>query len=553
MTSKIFRSIIVVAGSILLASFLLIFGVMYSYFTDQMEGQLKSEAGYVAKAVELGGIDYLDQVEKNNRITWIQADGTVLYDSQVEADTMDNHSQREEVKEALETGTGEDQRYSVTLSEKTMYYAVRLSDGTILRVAQVQETVFSLLVGLVSPVLCILVFMLLLSAFLANKVAKRITDPVNNLDLEYPENNVEYDEIAPLLTKINRQRRMIKEQLEEAKQKQKEFEIITENMEEGFLVIDHKMEIISCNSSTKKIFGIEELFHHQSVLTLNRTEKFQKMIESVLHGRHEEHEIEIEGNQYQMIANPILHGEEAEIAGAVLTFMDITERMQGEKLRREFTANVSHELKTPLTSISGFAEIMQNGIVKPEDVPKFAGNIFKESQRLISLVNDIIKLSQLDEGIMPYDREEVSIKALAHEVTLRLQSVANKKGVSMNVIGENYRLKTVRPVLEEIIYNICDNAIKYNKENGSVTITIEKRLEGIAVSIADTGIGIPISSQNRIFERFYRVDKSHSKEIGGTGLGLSIVKHGAAYLGATLKLESIVDVGTTITLLFPEK
>ena len=553
MTSKIFRSIIVVAGSILLASFLLIFGVMYSYFTDQMEGQLKSEAGYVAKAVELGGIDYLDQVEKNNRITWIQADGTVLYDSQVEADTMDNHSQREEVKEALETGTGEDQRYSVTLSEKTMYYAVRLSDGTILRVAQVQETVFSLLVGLVSPVLCILVFMLLLSAFLANKVAKRITDPVNNLDLEYPENNVEYDEIAPLLTKINRQRRMIKEQLEEAKQKQKEFEIITENMEEGFLVIDHKMEIISCNSSTKKIFGIEELFHHQSVLTLNRTEKFQKMIESVLHGRHEEHEIEIEGNQYQMIANPILHGEEAEIAGAVLTFMDITERMQGEKLRREFTANVSHELKTPLTSISGFAEIMQNGIVKPEDVPKFAGNIFKESQRLISLVNDIIKLSQLDEGIMPYDREEVSIKALAHEVTLRLQSVANKKGVSMNVIGENYRLKTVRPVLEEIIYNICDNAIKYNKENGSVTITIEKRLEGIAVSIADTGIGIPISSQNRIFERFYRVDKSHSKEIGGTGLGLSIVKHGAAYLGATLKLESIVDVGTTNTLLFPEK
>lgn len=554
MTSKIFRSIILVAGSILAASFLLIFGIMYSYLTDELRAELKSEAGYVAQAVESGGITYLEQLpEEDNRITLIEKDGTVLYDSKVEISTMENHVERPEVQLAIENGYGEDTRYSDTLSDKTMYYAVRLSDGKILRVAQVQDTVLTLLLGLIHPVLYILALMFLLAAFLARKVAKKITEPMNNLDLEHPENNEAYDEIAPLLTKIHRQKRMIKEQLEDAKNKQEEFEMITENMEEGFLVIDSKMEILSCNSSTKRLFEIESLGKHQSVLTLNRTEKFQKIMEQVLEGRHQESEIELDESQYQLIANPVFQGKKREVAGAVLVFMDITERMQGERLRREFTANVSHELKTPLTSISGFAEIMQNGIVKPEDVPKFAGNIFRESQRLISLVNDIIKLSQLDEGMMPYEKEEVSVKALANEVALRLQAMAHKKDVLIEVSGENERLTTVRPVLEEILYNLCDNAIKYNKEKGSVKISIEKRAEGLVLSVTDTGIGIPVSSQSRIFERFYRVDKSHSKEIGGTGLGLSIVKHGAAYLGASLKLDSIIGVGTTVTLLFPEK
>lgn len=552
MTSKIFRSIILVAGSILTASFLLVFGVMYSYLTLQLQEELRSEAIYVAKAVELSGVDYLKELKEENRITLVSNDGTVLYDSEVNIDSMENHANRKEIKEAIETGEGDDERYSDTLSEKTMYHAVRLENGDILRIAQRQETVFNLLLSFVHPLLYILAFMFLLGAFLARQVSRKITEPMNSLDLEHPEKNQSYDEIAPLLTKIYRQKSMIKEQLEEEKKKQEEFEIITENMEEGFLVIDSKMEILSCNSSTKKLFGIEEIGKHQNVLTLNRTEKFQKVIERVLEGRHQETELELEESQYQMIANPVFQEKGQGVAGAVLVFMDITERMQGERLRREFTANVSHELKTPLTSISGFAEIIQNGIVKPEDVPKFAGNIFKESQRLISLVNDIIKLSQLDEGIMPYEPEILSLKEIAKEVVARLQEPAKKKSVHLEVEGTDEKIKGVRPVLEEIVYNLCDNGIKYNKENGSVKISIERKPEGVTLSVIDTGIGIPVSSQNRIFERFYRVDKSHSKEIGGTGLGLSIVKHGAAYLGATIKLESIVDVGTSITLLFPK-
>lgn len=552
MTSKIFRSIILVAGSILTASFLLVFGVMYSYLTLQLQEELRSEAIYVAKAVELSGVDYLKELKEENRITLVSNDGTVLYDSEVNIDSMENHANRKEIKEAIETGEGDDERYSDTLSEKTMYHAVRLENGDILRIAQRQETVFNLLLSFVHPLLYILAFMFLLGAFLARQVSRKITEPMNSLDLEHPEKNQSYDEIAPLLTKIYRQKSMIKEQLEEEKKKQEEFEIITENMEEGFLVIDSKMEILSCNSSTKKLFGIEEIGKHQNVLTLNRTEKFQKVIERVLEGRHQETELELEESQYQMIANPVFQEKGQGVAGAVLVFMDITERMQGERLRREFTANVSHELKTPLTSISGFAEIIQNGIVKPEDVPKFAGNIFKESQRLISLVNDIIKLSQLDEGIMPYEPEFLSLKEIAKEVVARLQEPAKKKSVHLEVEGTDEKIKGVRPVLEEIVYNLCDNGIKYNKENGSVKISIERKPEGVTLSVIDTGIGIPVSSQNRIFERFYRVDKSHSKEIGGTGLGLSIVKHGAAYLGATIKLESIVDVGTSITLLFPK-
>lgn len=550
MTSKIFRSIILVACAILVTSFILVFGIMYSYLINQSQEELKREAIYVARGVELSGADYLKQLSNENRITLIKEDGTVLYDSVAEALTMENHAEREEVKEAQSKGDGSDIRYSETLSEKTMYYAIKLNNGLVLRMSQKQDTVWNFLFSFIHPFLYILVFMFVLAAFLARKVSRRITEPVNELDLEHPERNKAYDEIAPLLTKIYRQKSMIKEQLDDAKKKQNEFEMITENMEEGFLVIDRKMEILSCNSSIKTLFGLEEIEKHQNVLTLNRTEKFQKVIECVLNGRHQETEIEIEESQYQMIANPVF--QEDEVAGAVFVFMDITERMQGERLRREFTANVSHELKTPLTSISGFAEIMQNGIVKPEDVPKFAGNIFKESQRLISLVNDIIKLSQLDEGIMPYEPEEISLRSITNEVMLRLQSQAQKKCVDLKIEGNDEKIKAVRPVLEEIIYNLCDNGIKYNKENGSVTMKIDTRQGAVVLSVTDTGIGIPVSSQSRIFERFYRVDKSHSKEIGGTGLGLSIVKHGAAYLGATIRLESVVDVGTTITLLFPK-
>lgn len=553
MTSKIFRSIIVVAGVVLSASFLLIFGVMYSYLTSQLRDELRNEAIYVAKAVEISGVDYLKQLEDSNRITLVGEDGMVIYDTQINSKNMENHNDREEIKEALLEGVGEDIRYSTTLSEKTIYYAVRMKDGNVLRVAQEQETVLTILLGLVHPLLYILAVMFLLASCLAIRVAKRITEPMNNLDLEHPEQNIAYDEIAPLLTKIHRQKRFIKEQLDEAKRKQQEFEMITENMQEGFLILDPKMEILSCNSSMRQLLGMEEAYQHQNVLKFHRTEKFQKILKNVLNGSHQQVELKFQDIYYQLIANPVFENDGKTVAGAVLIFMDITEKRYGEQIRREFTANVSHELKTPLTSISGFAEIMENGIVKQEDIPKFAGNIFKESQRLISLVNDIIKLSRLDEGDIFYKPEKIDLTALVKQVKERLELTAQKKGITIKVEGQEANIDLVPQIAEEIIYNLCDNGIKYNKEGGEVLCTIEKKKEGVLFTVKDTGIGIPLSEQGRVFERFYRVDKSHSKEIGGTGLGLSIVKHGIAYLGATMKLESREGEGTKISVFFYEK
>lgn len=553
MTSKIFRSIIVVAGVVLSASFLLIFGVMYSYLTSQLRDELRNEAIYVSKAVEISGVDYLKQLEDSNRITLVGADGMVLYDTHISNKNMENHNNREEIREALLEGVGEDIRYSTTLSEKTIYYAVRMNDGNVLRVAQEQETVLTILLGLVHPLLYILAVMFLLASCLAIRVAKRITEPMNNLDLDRPEQNIAYDEIAPLLTKIHRQKRFIKEQLDEAKRKQQEFEMITENMQEGFLILDPKMEILSCNSSMKQLLGMEEEYQHQNVLKFHRTEKFQKILKNVLNGTHQHVELKFKDIYYQLIANPVFENDGKTVAGAVLIFMDITEKRYGEQIRREFTANVSHELKTPLTSISGFAEIMENGIVKQEDIPKFAGNIFKESQRLISLVNDIIKLSRLDEGDIFYKPEKIDLTGLVKQVKERLELTAQKKGVTIKVEGQEAYIDIVPQIAEEIIYNLCDNGIKYNKEGGEVLCTIEKKKEGVLFTIKDTGIGIPLSEQGRVFERFYRVDKSHSKEIGGTGLGLSIVKHGIAYLGATMKLESREGEGTKISIFFYEK
>lgn len=550
MTSKIFRSIIVVAGVVLSASFLLIFGVMYSYLTSQLRDELRNEAIYVAKAVEISGVDYLKQLDDSNRLTLVGKDGTVLYDTHINSENMENHKNREEIKEAFLEGVGEDIRYSTTLSEKTIYYAVKMHDGNVLRVAQEQETVLTILLGLVQPLLYILAVMFLLAACLAIRVAKRITEPMNNLDLDHPEQNIAYDEIAPLLTKIHRQKRFIKEQLDEAKKKQQEFEMITENMQEGFLILDPKMEILSCNSSMKQLLGMEEAYFHQNVLKFHRTEKFQKLLKNVLNGIHQQVELKFQDIYYQLIANPVFENDGKTVAGAVLIFMDITERRYGEQIRREFTANVSHELKTPLTSISGFAEIMENGLVKQEDIPKFAGNIFKESQRLISLVNDIIKLSRLDEGDIFYKQEQIDVTAIAKQVKDRLDLTAQKKSVTLQVEGKEAKIHAVPQIVEEIIYNLCDNGIKYNKEGGKVLCYIEKKKEGVLLTVKDTGIGIPLSEQNRVFERFYRVDKSHSKEIGGTGLGLSIVKHGAAYLGATIKLESKEEEGTKISIFF---
>lgn len=440
---------------------------------------------------------------------------------------------------------------SDTLSEKTVYSAIRLSDNSVLRVSSTQYSVFALILQLVQPVLCIIFVMLIIAGVIASKVASKIVEPINELDLEKPGENEIYEEVAPLLGKINRQNRQIQKQLEEARRNQEEFSIITENMQEGLLVIDPYTMILSGNSSAWRIFQVNEPGIGQSVYSLDRDEDFRKVIEHVLEGKHGNALLRLDNEFVQLIANPVTR--DGKIVGAVLLLMNETEKIQRENLRREFSANVSHELKTPLTSISGFAEIIQDGFVKEEDVKKFAGRIYREAQRLIQLVEDTIKISQLDEGENPYEWENVDIYSVARNVCGNLKEIAQKKNVHLYIDGERLICRTVRPIFEEILYNLCDNGIKYNKDNGTVTIHLKDLGNAIQISVEDNGIGIPREDRNRVFERFYRVDKSHSKEIGGTGLGLSIVKHGVAFLGGTLKLTSEVDSGTEITVTLPKQ
>lgn len=464
---------------------------------------------------------------------------------------MENHKNREEFQEALSKGKGEAVRMSDTLSEKTVYSAIRLSDNSVLRVSSTQYSVFALILQLVQPVLCIIFVMLIIAGVIASKVASKIVEPINELDLEKPGENEIYEEVAPLLGKINRQNRQIQKQLEEARRNQEEFSIITENMQEGLLVIDPYTMILSGNSSAWRIFQVNEPGIGQSVYSLDRDEDFRKVIEHVLEGKHGNALLRLDNEFVQLIANPVTR--DGKIVGAVLLLMNETEKIQRENLRREFSANVSHELKTPLTSISGFAEIIQDGFVKEEDVKKFAGRIYREAQRLIQLVEDTIKISQLDEGENPYEWENVDIYSVARNVCGNLKEIAQKKNVHLYIDGERLICRTVRPIFEEILYNLCDNGIKYNKDNGTVTIHLKDIGNAIQISVEDNGIGIPREDRNRVFERFYRVDKSHSKEIGGTGLGLSIVKHGVAFLGGTLKLTSEVDSGTEITVTLPKQ
>ncbi|WP_077534554.1 sensor histidine kinase [Massiliimalia massiliensis] len=546
MTKRIFRSIITVAALVLVSCLIFIMGVLYEYFSGQFQKELQQAADYIGTAVEQEGFGYLDQIHSDEtRVTLIDADGTVLFDNTADITSMENHLDREEVQEALNKGTGESYRYSDTLSEKTFYYAEQLENGMVLRVSGTQYSVLTLIYGILQPLAIVLIILIVLSAVFANRAAKKIVQPINALDLENPPDDA-YDELAPLLMKIRRQKRMIKSQLREAKRKQQEFSMITENMEEGFLVINSKTDLLSYNSSALRILGAKTEEAKESVLALNRSAPFRQAVEQVLEGVHQETLLDIQGGTYQLIANPV--SQDDEVTGAVLILMDITERTQLERMRREFTANVSHELKTPLTSISGFAEIIQDGLVKQEDIPAFAGKIFTESQRLIRLVEDIIKLSQLDEGSVPYQKDLLDLYQIAIQVAAQLQPPAQESGITVAVEGEHAIISGVRPILEEVIFNLCDNGIKYNRPGGRVTIQISDESDRVSLTVSDTGVGIPLSDQERVFERFYRVDKSHSKEIGGTGLGLSIVKHGAAFLGAELSLKSALNQGTAITL-----
>lgn len=547
MTNRIFRSIFAVAACILILGIGCTMGILYGFYGNQLGEELKREAQYLAMSVEEGGTESLNNLPSGGeRVTLVQADGTVLFDSDADAAEMENHLDREEIQEALEDGYGEAERNSETLAEKTVYYALRLDDGNVLRVSSTQYTVPAVLGGMLGPVIILLFLLLLFSLFVASRASKKIVKPINELDLDNPKGNDTYDEIAPLLTRINKQQNTIRRQLTDAKRKQEEFTIITENMNEGLLVIDKQTDLLSCNSSALKLLGVSKRPAETSVLTLNRSEPFLRSVERMLAGEHVSEIVEVEGGTRQLIANPVF--QDGSVTGGVLLLVDVTEKVQRERLRREFTANVSHELKTPLTSISGFAEIMQDGIVKEEDVKRFAGRIFVEAQRLITLVEDVIKISQLDEGELPYQEEKIDLFELAADIKERLSVAAERRGIDIEVTGGPIVIRSIRQILDEIIYNLCDNAVKYNKENGKVEISVYHEGAKACVTVKDTGIGIPLAHQERVFERFYRVDKSHSKEIGGTGLGLSIVKHGAASLGAELFLESKEGEGSAFTL-----
>lgn len=552
MTKRILRSILLVAVLVLAASTGATLGILYYHFGGQLEEELRREASYLSVSVEKEGIEAFDDLPADaERVTYIDTDGTVLFDNRADENGMENHGDREEVKEALEQGSGRAVRNSDTLSQRTLYYALRLSDGKVLRVSSTQYNIPGLLGGMIQPLLIILILMAALSAWIAYRVSRGIVEPINQLDLDHPEDNQVYDEIAPLLTKINRQQKQIRREIADAKRQQEEFSIITENMEEGFVILDVHTEVLSYNSSALKLLGAEESRERRSILAMNRSQEFQRIVEQVLSGRHVITMLELGDRSCQIAANPVFHDNE--ISGAVLLILDVTERMKGEQMRREFTANVSHELKTPLTSISGFAEIISDGFVKPEDTRKFAGRIFKEAQRLITLVNDVIKISQLDEGKLPYEREETDLYELCREILRRMEERASAAGVHLYLKGPHKKITTVQTILDEVLNNLCDNGIKYNKKGGNLTVTIEEGEGETRISVEDQGIGIPAEDQKRVFERFYRVDKSHSKAIGGTGLGLSIVKHGAMYLGAEVKVESTLGKGSTFTLVLPEQ
>ena len=528
-----------------------VMGILYSNFDGQMRKELSKEAAYLAYGVEQQGVDYLKNIkDKSARITYIDQDGTVLFDNEADVSEMKNHSDRTEFQKAEKYGAGESSRYSDTLSEKTIYYALRLKDGTVLRVSGTQDSVLALVENLIFPLCGLLCLMLILSGIMASAISKRIVKPINELDLESPEENRIYEELSPLLSKIHRQNREIQNQLELAKQQQEEFALITENMQEGLIVIDKYTMILSANSSAWNLFHMDRVCQGESVYCLDREEEFRHAIEQVLSGEHTELVLKLNGSDIQLIANPVIRDKKTE--GAVVLLVNVTEKLERESLRREFSANVSHELKTPLTSISGFAEIMQGGLVKNEDIPKFAGRIYKESQRLLQLVEDVIQISQIDEEKTSYVWEPVDVYQVCKNAFESLKEKAKRLNVHLYICGERMKMEAVRTLLEEAIYNVCNNAIKYNRNDGSVSVFLTQTAQEIQIVVKDTGVGIPKEDQNRVFERFYRVDKSHSKEIGGTGLGLSIVKHAVGALKGSVILRSEEGNGTEICMKFPK-
>ncbi len=572
MTKRIFRSICLVAIAVFLASVALFLCVLYDYFGNVQQNQLKTQTELAAQGVESVGADYFEGLSpKGYRVSWISADGEVLYDSEADSSEMENHLAREEIGEALESGYGESSRYSATLMERTLYSAKRLSDGTVVRLSVAQHTLLTLLLGMTQPILIIIVIAIGISFWLAHRLSKNITAPLNQINLDDPLNNEGYDELSPLLRRIDAQQHQIRKQEKELRQKQEEFEAVTENMAEGILLLNTKGVILGINRAASTLFGTGRNSIGKYILSVNRNIELSELLSGIESGARTEKIIDLNGGKYQLALNPVR--ESGNVSGAVLLLLDVTEKEQAEQLRREFTANVSHELKTPLHTIAGCAELLENGMVRPEDTARFYSQIRGEAGRMIALVEDIIRLSHLDEGAEDMKRERVDLYALAAGTVASLSREAESAGVSVSIEGENTDVSVsdrgenadgsasmegesavvygIPQLLESIVYNLTDNAIKYNRQGGTVKVSVKRLSDGVCLSVADTGIGISPEHRERIFERFYRVDKSRSKELGGTGLGLSIVKHATRLHNAKIELQSAEGEGTTITVVFP--
>lgn len=589
MIKRIFKNTFWVSLATLLITYVIIVGILYDYFDSEIKTGLKTEAEYIACGISTAGREYLENFNQNtfsgldldtsdnykNRITWIDKNGAVLFDSDVDENQMENHKNRQEIQSAMENGEGYEVRYSHTLNEQTIYYAVRLEDGSILRISSAYNTIFSIVIAMLQPTAVLVFLVILISYFMSKRVAKNIVTPINSMDLLYGEMEEEYEELVPLLKRIRKQNILIDKQMDDLKTQQAKFQALTEHMNEGFLVLDKKENVLSYNVAAVELLGASRDMDYtgQNVISFDRNKALREAVAEAIKGVRNQRNLETGGRIYRIVANPIVieavvkdeteerHAPMEEsvpeelVEGAVVIILDETEKEQREQLRREFTSNVSHELKTPLTSISGIAEIIMNGIVKQEDISGFARNIYEEAGRLIDLVNDIIFLSKLDEETVSCKTENVHLKDMARQIKERLKLPCKKKNVAIHIIGEDAVVEGIPSMLEEVLYNLCDNGIKYNKESGKVAVILQSFIkndcEKVSVTVEDTGIGIPVEEQERIFERFYRVDKSHSKAIGGTGLGLSIVKHVVMFHHGEIEMKSELNQGTSITVILP--
>ena len=549
MTKKIFHALCLVAFTVFLASVVLIMVVLYGYFSRIEQTQLRMQTQLAAQGVELGGMKYFDDMDiRDYRITWIDEDGSVLYDSDADNDTMENHLERAEVQQALSSGFGESQRYSSTLMERFLYAAQRLEDGTVLRLAIAQNTVLTMLLGVGQGFAAVIVIALIASVLLARRLSRRIVQPLNAVDLDRPLENEGYEEISPLLRRLDGQQSQLKAQQTELQRRQNELEAIIGGMSEGMILLDQTGRVLAINPAAMNLLGAEGSCTGKDLISLSRDLDIQHALNRALAGSREEKSVTIRDRQYLINANPII--SEGKVSGAALLLLDITEKAEAERMRREFTANVSHELKTPLQTISGYAELIQNGIAKQEDVQPFAGKICAEAQRMMQLISDIISLSHLDEDMGDMHFENTDLYAVSESVVRDLQARAGKASVALSLTGGPAPISGIPQLVHSIVFNLCDNAIKYNREGGHVTVDARGDGTGAVLTVSDDGIGIPPDQQERIFERFYRVDKSRSKASGGTGLGLSIVKHAALVLGAEISLESNLGKGTVITVRF---